>query len=68
MPDYITTIEAAELSGYNTEYIRQMIRAGTITAVKRGRDWWVDRKSFMGYLRAVRRHKKGHYGPQNPPA
>jgi excisionase family DNA binding protein len=51
MTVWITTREAAALTGYNTEYIRQMIRARKITAQKRGRDWWVDHKSLLTYMR-----------------
>jgi excisionase family DNA binding protein len=46
--EWITTAEAAELTGYNLEYIRQMIRRRVIVAEKKGRDWWVDR--CAGYL------------------
>ncbi len=64
MSDYLTTLEAAELSGYNAEYIRQMIRAGTLPAKKRGRDWWVDRKAFEVYLRDARKSKNKRRGPK----
>lgn len=37
--EWITTAEAAELTGYNLEYIRQMIRRGIIKAEKKERDW-----------------------------
>jgi len=47
--EWITTKEAAELTGYNLEYIRRMIRGGVIAAEKKGRDWWVDRASIEAY-------------------
>jgi len=47
--EWITTREAADLTGYNLEYIRQMIRAGRIAAEKKGRDWWVDRDSIESH-------------------
>jgi len=47
--EWITTKEAADLTGYNLEYIRRMIRRGVIAAEKKGRDWWVDRASIEAY-------------------
>ena len=64
MPEYITTNEASNLSGYNVEYIRQMIRAGVINAQKRGRDWWVERESFLAYLEHTQRSRDKRHGPK----
>jgi excisionase family DNA binding protein len=52
---WVTTKEASDLSGYNLEYIRRMIRRGVIAAEKRGRDWWVDRASIEAYVREMKR-------------
>ena len=43
MPDWITTQEAAELSGYHPEYVRRLAQQGKIGAARKGRDWWIDR-------------------------
>lgn len=67
MPDYLTTLEAAELSGYNAEYIRQLIRAGTLKAEKRGRDWWIDRKAFVDYLKNIKRSNDRRRGARSTP-
>jgi excisionase family DNA binding protein len=64
MPEFITTTEASQLSGYNIEYIRQLIRAGKIKAEKRGRDWWVDRENFLSYLQQSERSTDKRFGPQ----
>lgn len=53
MPDWITTTDAAELSGYDVQYVRELARAGKIGAEKKGRDWWIDRDKFRLYLVAV---------------
>ena len=42
LPEWITTEEAAELSGYHPEYVRRLARRGKIGAEKKGRDWWID--------------------------
>ena len=43
MADWITTTEAAQLSGYHTEYVRELIRNHAIDAEKKGNDWCVYR-------------------------
>ena len=45
-PDWITTREAAEISGYHVNYIRRLIRRGKIAAEKKGSMWWVDGDSL----------------------
>ena len=53
MPEWITTEEAAVLSGYDVQYIRELARAGKIGAAKKGRDWWIDRDKLKEYLQAM---------------
>ena len=52
MADWITTAEAARLSGYNTAYLRELIRTGKVKAQKWGRDWQVDRAGLLANIRA----------------
>jgi excisionase family DNA binding protein len=37
LPDWITTQEAANLSGFHPEYVRRLARQGKIGAEKKGR-------------------------------
>ena len=53
MPDWITTREASQLSGYHTKYIPQLIKAGKIKARKFGDVWQIDRASLLAYIRKV---------------
>ncbi|MGI0013716.1 MAG: helix-turn-helix domain-containing protein [Nitrososphaera sp.] len=53
MADWITTKQAAELSGYNAEYIRDLIRKGKIRSQKWGRDWQISRASLLAYVRTA---------------
>jgi excisionase family DNA binding protein len=48
--EWITTTEAAKVSGYHIEYVRRLARNGQIVAKKWGREWMVNRKSFQEYL------------------
>jgi len=61
--EWITTKEAAELTGYNLEYIRQMLRRGVIAAEKKGRDWWVDRASIEAYADEMERLGTAKHDP-----
>ena len=56
---WVTTDEAATLTGYVVEYVRCLARAGRIHAEKRGRDWWVDQDALLQY-----KAKMDHLGEQ----
>lgn len=48
--EWITTTEAANISGFHIEYVRRLARSDQIAAKKWGREWMVNRKSFQEYL------------------
>ena len=50
---WITTKQAAEVSGYHPEHLRELIREGKVKARKFGIVWQVDRASLLAYLRKV---------------
>lgn len=52
--DYVTTEEAARLSGYSETYIRQLVREKKVQADKKGGQYWIDRASLLQYLEAVK--------------
>lgn len=54
LPDWITTEEAAEVSGYHVNYIRRLMRQGKVTGRKAGLMWWIDRDSLRSYLDTVK--------------
>ncbi len=63
-PEWITTKQAAELIGYNAEYIRKLAQSGKIPAQKLGRDWVMKRADLLAYTRSVQ--EKGHKrGPKS---
>jgi excisionase family DNA binding protein len=62
MADWITTRKAVELSGYNIQYLRRLIRKNTITAQRFGNVWQVNRESLLEYLRQAQTsedHRRG---------
>ncbi len=62
--DWITTVEAAEISEYHQEHIRRLIRAKAIKARKFLTVWQVDRASLLGYLR--RQNQRGEKRGRKP--
>ncbi len=48
--DWITTNEAAQLSGYEPQHVRFLIREEKIVGRKWGRDWQVERASLLTYV------------------
>jgi excisionase family DNA binding protein len=52
--EWLTTAEAAELSGYHPEYIRDLMRDGKIDGRKFGIVWQVQRQSLLSYLRMMK--------------
>lgn len=66
MPEWITTEEAAEISGYDIQHVRWLAREGRIGATKKGRDWWVDREVFRAYLEAMNALGNKRHDPTAP--
>ena len=65
MADWITTEEAAQISGYHLEYIRRIIRGKRIRAEKKGGQFWVDRQSLLEYLEAAKESRDKRQGPKH---
>jgi excisionase family DNA binding protein len=63
MADWITTDEAAEISGYSVAHLRDLLRQKKIKAEKRGGHYWIYRDSILEYIReaaAAGREDKRH--------
>ena len=50
MADWITTTEAAQLTGYHPKHIRRLILTGRVKGQKFGQAWQVDRASLFAYV------------------
>lgn len=53
MADWITSAEAAKLSGYSAYHILELIHAGKVKAQKFGEVWQIDRPSLLAYVKAA---------------
>lgn len=67
MGDYITVRTAAEMSGYNDQYLRRLLRGNIIKSKRLGQLWLIERNGFSEYLHHARRSTDKRFGPQNLP-
>ena len=67
MIDWITTDEAADLTGYHVEYLRRLIRGGKLSAAKKGGSWWVDCDGLKAFLAETARSDDGRRGARSRP-
>ena len=51
--DWFTTTEAAEISGYHVERIRELLREDKIKGRKWGQAWMINRDSLMSYVHKI---------------
>ncbi len=55
MPEWITTKQAAELTGYHRDHILRLIEGNKIKARKFATVWQVDKGSLLAYVKAAGR-------------
>ena len=46
LADYVTSEDAAEISGYHVNYIRRLLRQGKLKGRKFGNVWFIERASL----------------------
>ena len=51
--EWLTTEDAARVSGYSQAYMRQLAQRGEVTAIKAGRDWLLERAALLEYKRRM---------------
>lgn len=62
--DWITTQEAAELSGYHVNYLRKLIRRGDLRGRKISILWFVHRQSLLDYMAQAENSDDKRRGPK----
>jgi len=61
--EWITTAEAAELTGYSVRYLRQLINEGRIKAAKWSRVFFVNKESVIAYVDEMKRLGPAKHDP-----
>jgi len=62
--EWLTTEQAAELSGYHVNHLRRLIRAGVIRAKKLSFLWLVHRQSLLDYMAQAEQSDDKRRGPK----
>lgn len=63
--EWLSVNDAAKLSGYHPEYIRQLIREGEIEAKKFSIVWQVKRESLLSYLENAKSQDDKRFSPKS---
>lgn len=61
--EWLTTEDAARVSGYSQAYMRQLAQRGEVTALKAGRDWLLERGALLEYKRRMEALGDGKHNP-----
>lgn len=51
---WITTAEAAEVTGYHPEHVQRLARQGRVEAQKVGRSWLINLRDLLHYQETAR--------------
>ena len=61
--NYITVNAAAELTGYNPQYLRRLLHFGKLNAVKVGQVWLIELVALTAYVQGVQSAQDRRFGP-----
>jgi len=61
---FISVQAAAEISGYNVQYLRRLLRAGKLEGIKIGQVWLICLASFEGHIQLAMKASDKRFGPR----
>jgi excisionase family DNA binding protein len=61
---HVTVQVAAEVTGYNIQYLRRMLRSGKLRGVKIGQMWLIEMDALEAYLKHVESTSDRRCGPR----
>jgi excisionase family DNA binding protein len=59
---FLSVQAAAEISGYNVQYLRRMLRAGKLEGIKIGQVWLISLTSFENYIQHAMKTNDKRFG------
>ncbi len=62
--NHITANTAAEITGYDIQYLRRLLRSGKLRGVKIGQLWLIEMQSLETYLQHVESTSDRRCGPR----
>ena len=63
--DWLTVQDAAKVSGYRADHLRELIRDGKVEAKKFGPIWAVNRQSLISYMNQALKSTDRRHGPKS---
>jgi len=61
---HLTVQAAAEITGYNIQYLRRLLRSGTLGGIKIGQIWLIEMQSLETYLQRAESTSDRRCGPR----
>ncbi len=61
---HVTVQAAADVTGYNIQYLRRLLRSGTLEGIKIGQIWLIEMESLESYLQYVESTSDQRCGPR----
>ena len=61
---YVTVQAAAEVTGYNIQYLRRLMRSGTLEGIKIGQIWLIEMEFLESYLQTIETTSDRRCGPR----
>ncbi len=65
--NYITVKIASKYSGYSEQYLRRILREGTLKTTRICQLWLIDQIDFRNYLKNAIRSTDKRFGPHSGP-
>ncbi len=67
LTQYVTVQAAAEVTGYNVQYLRRLLRAGKLAGIKIGQVWLISLASLAAYIQQAEEAADRRCGPKSGP-
>ena len=61
---HVTVQAAADVTGYNIQYLRRILRSGKLKGIKIGQIWLINKESLVAYLQHVESTSDRRCGPR----
>ena len=61
---HVTVQTAADVTGYNIQYLRRLLRSGSLGGIKIGQMWLIEMEALEAYLHHVESTSDRRYGPR----
>ena len=62
--EWITTAEAAKMTGYSPHYVRRLMRKQRVLAKKWGNTWMIDKQSLLDYKQRMDELGRARHNPR----